>query len=457
MPTTPPCPDPARRRRALAAALLVALASSGCSAGIGPMARWRMAHDEVISRPPSTDEVGDDRGPLARLFTPERAPKTVDTEVAPVSLPAPTRPDPETDAEFRSAVKMLREGKLAEAERILAKLDRRKNGGVVPVTPGRIGLDSDNSSGRLGLFGGARKRQTALGEEVLYYLAESQYRQGKLVAAEKSYATLAVTYPGSEHIPKVAAAEYAIAMEWLASLDPDAPTQKRATWADRINGYLPPIDVQNHALMVLEHVRHHDPKGPLADDAVKKIADFHFENGNYEEASVYYDELIEHYPKSPLLLGAFVGSINSKLKGYMGPGYDGSGLTQARDLIRRATSTFPERDQATSDFLARSLDLINDQEAEIAFRRGEFYRRTGYPQAAELSYGEVRARWPQSEWAKKSQDQLALIAKAPRKAVLPSKIMTTPGSPDPYGDGLGSGSMMNSPGGNGSPTGGIGP
>ena len=44
-------------------------------------------------------------------------------------------------------------------------------------------------------------------------------------------------------------------------------------------GRHPTVDVSGNALAVLEHVRHHDPLGPLADDAVMQIADYHFKHG----------------------------------------------------------------------------------------------------------------------------------------------------------------------------------
>ena len=43
----------------------------------------------------------------------------------------------------------------------------------------------------------------------------------------------------------------------------------------------------------------------------------------------------------------------------------------------------------------------------------------------------IAQRWPESPWAAKSKVQLAALAKAPRKAILPSRIMTLPGSGDP--------------------------
>jgi tetratricopeptide (TPR) repeat protein len=449
MPT--PRPNPSRSRRArLALAALAALTACGCQSGTGPLMRWKLAGDDVIAPPPTAQEVGDTRRPLARLFTPEKAPKSVDEALRRAGAEAPPAPkaDPETDAELSSAMALYKKGQLAEAERIFARLDRVKNKGAAPPFLGNVGRKNvDASQGwtrDLARSLGApwARGQSPVGETVLFYLAESQYHQGKLVAANDSYAKLATTYAGSPYLEKVAAREYAIATLWLEAIDPKAPPEKRERPGDRFNGYLPAIDVG----------------GPLADDAVMKIADFYFEKGNYEEASLYYDQLIEdeHLARSPLQLTAHLRSIDAKLKAYIGPEYDAAGLDDAARLIRKTMTTFPDRDEKADQFLMHGLALVNDQKAEITFRRGEFYRKTGYPGAAELCYGEVRARWPKSDWAARSKAQLELIAKAPRKEVLPSKIMTTPGAPDPAAAANGMGSAGGGMGGMGGMGGGMG-
>ena len=106
-----------------------------------------------------------------------------------------------------------------------------------------------------------------------------------------------------------------------------------------------------------------------------------------------------------------------------------------------------------TDELYHDLDLIADQQAEIAFKHGEFYKRTGYAGGAEYYFGEVAARWPKSPWAEKAKVELAAVAKTPRKEVAPSKILTLPGASDPNAIGNSMGAMSSSPGGMNGPIG----
>ena len=86
------------------------------------------------------------------------------------------------------------------------------------------------------------------------------------------------------------------------------------------------------------------------------------------------------------------------------------------------------------------------------------------PISAEYQFGLVMAKWPKSKWAAEAKKEMARIAKAPRKASVPSKIMTAPGAPDPSsmsgaasggggggGGGMGGGGISSAGSGMGSP------
>jgi tetratricopeptide (TPR) repeat protein len=379
------------------------------------------------------------------MLTPEGAPAKVDRDIrrAAAQDDAADLVKERTEAveqELASAMKLFDAGNYPEAERALVRLDRKRQRGILPEFLKRKKEPSDATSiDRL-----LRKSQPAWGEKTLYHLAEAQYHQGKLVAASDTLSKLVVDYPGTRFLEKCVEREFEIAETWMNAIDPDAAPEKRGEWNDRLTGRLPAVDVSGHALQVYERVRHHDPTGPLADDAVMRIADFHDRQGNYEEAAIYYDQLIEDLPKSPLLRQAYEKTIQAKLKAYSGPEYNPSGLEKARAQIHQAMTLFPERQASTSEMFSRALDLIDDQDAEITFRRGEFYRQTGYPQAAEMCYGEVRSRWPRSAWAEQSKARLDEIAPMPRKKVEPSRIMTLPGAGDPYAGGNTAGSAAGS-------------
>jgi outer membrane protein assembly factor BamD (BamD/ComL family) len=414
-------PDPARsrvRRPALAWTLaglaLLLMPAAGCqSTGNSLLSTWRIGHDSSLSPGPTAKELGDDRNFMARWLRPKTPPPT-DVDGNGLVLgsdgwrPMKAQPNPEADAEFRAALKLFQQGKLDEAETAFATLAKKRKG-------------------------------SPWGEKGQYYLAETQFQRGKLRTAEDSFELLMKDYPGTEYNGKLVQREYEIAEKWLAQVDPNTPAGQKLPWVAHFDGRLPLIDTQGHAIRALEHVRHHHVDGPLADDAVMRIADEYMKNKDYDSAGVYYDQLVTDHPKSPFLQRAQLAGIDARMKGYLGPEYDGAGLEKARELIKQTMATNPDK-PANYERLYHTLDLINDAQAERAYTVGDYYRRTGKVASAEHYFGMIPQKWPKSPWATKAKAQLAVLAKMPRKASEPSKIMTQPGSSDPVLSG--SGGMM---------------
>jgi TolA-binding protein len=402
--------------------LALAVLLTGCqSGGVSAFTRWRMANDKALASGPSQDETLSDRGLMDRWLTKKRTPNShPNAEPALVLGPngynvSRVPPDPVADAEFKAALKLFQQGKLPEAEAAFAKIAKKR-------------------------------KETPWGEKAQFYLAETQFQRGKFVAANDSLVQLFTTYPGIPQArrDKAVRREWEIAQAWLALSNPSIKSDHKIPWYGRFTGQRPLVDTNGHAMQVLEHVRHHDPdpNAPLADDATMQIADYHFSVGDYESAAHYYDELITLYPKSPLKQRAEFASIDAKMKGYIGPDYDGAGLKQATETVYRILSESPDHNVVNIEALTHTLDLVADQEAERAFRRAEWYRKTGHVLSAEYYFAMVPYRWPKSEWAKKAKVELAALAKMPRKLAQPSKIMTRPGSTDPLMGGVGSGGLM---------------
>jgi len=410
-----------RRLGALGVVLagLAAVPGAGCtSLGNSPLAVWKTGLDSSLSKGPTAKETGDTRNLMARWIAPKKPPAG-NFDANPLVLgsdgwkPMKAEANPEADKEFRAAEALFQRGTLADAEAAFAALAKKRKG-------------------------------TPWGEKGQYYLAETQYQRGKLVTAHDSYELLMKDYPGTEFVDRLVKREFDIAQTWLAQADPKAPPDRKLPWYAHFNGQEPLIDAHGHALRVLEHVRHHNPTGPLADDAVLRIADEHMAQKDYESASLYYDQLITDHPKSPFLQQAQLKAIDARMKGYVGPEYDGAGLEKARELVKQTMATFPDR-LASGEKLYHTLDLINDQEAERTYVVGDYYRRAGYPGSAEYYFAKIPQRWPKSPWASKAKTQLASLAKVPRQQQHdPSKIMTQPGSTDPIlngNSGSGAGGM----------------
>jgi len=405
--------------------VLLSLPLAGCQTFSSPLSQWRAAYDGNLVKGPTREEMADasnatdSQNLFDRWMTPKMTPgaKSGDPSSTLILGSDGWRPmvkpakNPQADAEFQAALKLFQLGKFPEAEKQFAKIAKD------------------------------RKGTHPWGENAQYYLAETQYQRKKYVNAHDSFERLIKDYSGTDLLDKAVSREFAIASIWMLQDDPKAPRDKLLPWYGHFDGSLPLIDVQGSILQALEHVRQNDPKGPLADDASLQIADHYMKHRDYESAAMYYDQFMTEYTKSPFLQQVQLSAIDARMKAYLGPDYDASGLEKARDLVRTTMKTFPER-QEGFEKLYHTLDVINAQEAEKTFKDGMYYKRVGKVTAAEYYFGKIPQRWPNSEWALKAKTELAQLAKMPRKPSKPSKIIIPPGSVDPFGStGRGIGGM----------------
>jgi TolA-binding protein len=410
-----------RARRRATVLAFCAIATAGCS-GVSPFARWQMANDTGVARGLNESERGGS-GWLDRIWPSVKPPQAF-TGPDPINWnpdgwkkAADPETHPEAAAEEKAALALFEQGKLAEAEKAFARIAKKR-------------------------------KDTPFGEKAQYYVAECQYQRGKLSAAHTSYEKLFADYPGSAYVDKLVKREFTIADIWFKAEDSKSPPEKREKWYDRFTGRLPFFGVNDWAIQAIEHARQHDPKGPLADDAYMRLADHYYDHRNWEMAAFHYDALINDpdQAKSPFIQRAQMQSIDAKMKGYLGPEYDATGLEEAKSTVRRTLDQFPERKASTTESLFHTLDIIREEEAKRAYEYGDHYLWTGHLAGAEYYFGMIPARWPKSPYATKAKDKLAKIAKMPRKQTEPSKIMARPGAIDPYANGISAanpGAMMN--------------
>ncbi len=399
------------------AVMLLSLLLSGCQSISSPLAQWRAAYDGNLVKGPTKEEMADTTGStdtdslLQRWITPRRGPSSrgrdnSSTEILgsdgwkPMAKPAK---DPAAEAEFNAALTLFQKNQLAEAEKEFARIARKRKG-------------------------------TPVGEDCQYYLAETQFQRKKYVAAHDSFELLHKDYAATDYMDKMVSREYEIARLWFMQSDPDASKENRIPWYGRFDGRIPVLDTEGSALKALEHVRQNDPTGPLADDASRAIADFYAKHEDYDSASVYYEQFMREYPKSPFLHDVQLAAIDTRLRGYKGPDYDASGLEKARVTVRKTMEDFPVQ-QASNEKLYHTLDVINEAEAEKTFKHGAYYKKVGKVASAEYYFGKLPRRWPASPWAVKAKVELAELAKMPRTPSKPSRIIIPPGGTDPFGGG----------------------
>lgn len=232
--------------------------------------------------------------------------------------------------------------------------------------------------------------------------AEAHYAKGAYVPARDLYEQLLEKYPGTEDASTAAVRLLQIARHWLALAE--AGGDDAGFSAVRQKSH-PLFDIDGHAIKILDFIQQQDPGSPVADDAVMTAGDYFFRKGKYHQATLYYDLLIDAYPKSPYLPQAYLRAAEARLHIYDGADYDKRPLQKARELLEAAATQFPELREKRPEIYKRLAEL-EERQAERDFRVAEFYERIGKPNAAIVYYQFVIRDYPDTGWARLARTRL---------------------------------------------------
>ena len=282
-------------------------------------------------------------------------------------------------------------------------------------------------------------KESSLGEEAQFYLAESYYAQGQYGKAQDGYDQLFEDYPSTRYIEPATRRLFAIARDWLEIVDPVAKNQIRQVSGEKViedktpakksndptvlvpilpnfhDKSRPWFDTQGNALKALKSIWMNDPTGPLADDALMLTATYYQRKQNFVEADRYFEILRDEYPDSPHIEDAFVLGAHVKQMSYQGPYYEGRELAGAQKLKEQSLHLFPashERPQLRED-----LQKIYLQQAERAWYEVEYYQKKRRPRAVAIACIQLINEYPDTSFAKDARAILKQIDRSELKGL----------------------------------------
>ncbi len=261
-----------------------------------------------------------------------------------------------------------------------------------------------------------KKVPPAVAEEALFYEAECFRMRHLYPVAAQIYGQLLDSNPRGRFQKETLQHMYDIANYWIDETREVQQAQaeydkgkRSVVWPVALVHFedsKPFLDMQGHAMSLLEKIYLNDVDGPLGEEALITLGRINFFYQNYEEADHFFSELLHWHGNGKYAALAMELSIMCKEMSTHGIAYDGKPAADARDLVKRAQDSFPELNQNKSEFLQRQLSAINLQQAEKDLSIAEFYQRTGHPGSAYFYYELVRRRYPQTEQAKIATERM---------------------------------------------------
>ncbi len=257
----------------------------------------------------------------------------------------------------------------------------------------------------------ARGENTQFEQEAMFLLAESEFFGTRYTSAIESYEKLLKKYPNSPHMDQVIRRQFDIARYW------EQYQAYKPHWAitpNVLDKTRPTFDTLGRALKTYENIRLNDPTGPLADDAIMATANSHFLRGRYADADYHYGLIRSEYPRSEHQYDAHLLGLQSKLRMYQGPDYDGTPLEDAKRLIKQLKVQFAsELNQQERQRLVEVEAQLNKQLVMREWRMAQYYDDTRHYDSARFYYARVMRKYPDSEMASRARERMAALADSP--------------------------------------------
>lgn len=167
------------------------------------------------------------------------------------------------------------------------------------------------------------------------------------------------------------------------------------------------VPATDEAIEMLYRIQERSPGSPIAERALKRTADFYFNDSQFDLAGDAYAAFLRAYPRSPQVPYVKLRQAFSSLAQFRGPRFDATPLIDARAQFKEVQARYPEL--AAQMNVAQRIDQIDADLAEKAYIVADFYRRTSKPQAAAYMYRYVIQTYPNSRQADLARRDLARL------------------------------------------------
>ena len=269
---------------------------------------------------------------------------------------------------------------------------------------------------------------SAIEEDALWQLAECWFFTDKYPKAEDCYEEIVKKYANTKYLDRIAQRQFVIGQYWLALDEKLHLPVIVPNLADRSR---PLFDTHGRALKAFDHVRINDPRGPLADDSIMAQANAHFLRRQWIDADYFYGLLRTEYPDSDFLMQAHVLGLQSKLRSYQGPGYEGGVLGEAEILADQILVQFPDQlDKEEQERVVKARAEIAAQQAMRHWNRAEFYAKGKHFTSARIYYALIARDYPKTQLAQASREKLNLLAGKEDVSDDPFPLLTRVLNPD---------------------------
>jgi len=232
-------------------------------------------------------------------------------------------------------------------------------------------------------------------EEAMNLAGQALINLGRYWDAYDRFEQQLSNYPNGAFFDRALDREYMIACAFLQG------RRRRAMKIFRVGARDDGIDI-------LMRIAAHSPGSDLAERALLRVADYHFDRREYPEAIAVYDEFVKSRPRSTRRAYAMLRAARASLLSFRGVKWDETPLLDASVRFRVFARAYPVA--AKRENIVGILTEIRQTLAHKVYHSGMFYERTDRPRSAVFYYRKVLREYPDSQWADDAKLRLDRLA-----------------------------------------------
>lgn len=235
----------------------------------------------------------------------------------------------------------------------------------------------------------------------LFIKGELQYWRDDYTKALEKFEKLLKDYPGSDLARPTLEREFDMAEAYLQG------RRKSILGIIKFAGYAEGVEIMER---ISDRAGLDEPNG-VGLRAGIAVAEHYERRESYIEAYLKWSEIASYWETGAIGKQALYRMAENNAAAYnepppaRRPSYDASKLTTAKTYYERFLLLYPE--EARGKDIPEKIRQIDEQLAHKQFRIGQYYRRTGKLQAANLYFDMVVQNWPRTEAAAMARQVLA--------------------------------------------------
>ena len=229
-------------------------------------------------------------------------------------------------------------------------------------------------------------------EEAILLAGQAELDAERYWQAYEQFEKMLDRYPNGRFLERALTREMDVANAFLAG-------------KKRIVAKIFRLPARDEGLDILRRITEHAPGSLIAEKAMLRTGEYHFDRSEFVESAEAYDEYLQLFPKGRSVPHAMLQGARATFASFKGVAYDETPLVEADQRYKMLIDQYPAVAQKAK--ASQVIRQIVDIRAERAYDTARFYDRTGRKKPAAFYYRQVVEQFPDSPWAREAEAALA--------------------------------------------------